>query len=252
MKKIPVSFFDPATAEGTEEEKMVVFRRVRDEIRERLLPAIDGDCPLDKDVLYNYLVRMHSVDEATKGSEGARSEDARAKRLLAAVQLLVRRFALSERADVACCGLTVAQAATLGALRDTGGLRQRELGQRLGVTASTLTRNLDRLAEAGLVERRPDPEDARAARVALTRSGIAAAQRVERQETALAKAVLGRLPVERRERVVEGLELLLGAVREATESCCPGAFEHLMGAFPQAAACVNGEEEGKDGSTCCG
>ena len=41
MKKIHVSFFDPATAEGTEEEKMAV-RRVRDEIRGRLLPAIYG------------------------------------------------------------------------------------------------------------------------------------------------------------------------------------------------------------------
>ena len=42
VKKIHVSFFDPATAEGTEEEKMAVFRRVRDEVRDRLLPAIDG------------------------------------------------------------------------------------------------------------------------------------------------------------------------------------------------------------------
>jgi arsenate reductase (thioredoxin) len=40
VPKIHVSFFDPALAEGTEEERMVVFRRVRDEIRERLLPAV--------------------------------------------------------------------------------------------------------------------------------------------------------------------------------------------------------------------
>ena len=34
------SFFDPALAEGTEEERMSVFRRVRDEIRHRLLPEL--------------------------------------------------------------------------------------------------------------------------------------------------------------------------------------------------------------------
>ncbi len=40
VPKAHVSFFDPATAEGTEEEKMAVFRRVRDEIRDRLVPEV--------------------------------------------------------------------------------------------------------------------------------------------------------------------------------------------------------------------
>ena len=40
VPKLHVSFFDPAAAEGTEEEKLTVFRRVRDEIRDRLLPAL--------------------------------------------------------------------------------------------------------------------------------------------------------------------------------------------------------------------
>ncbi len=33
-------FPDPSTAEGTDEEKMAVFRRVRDEIRDRLVPGV--------------------------------------------------------------------------------------------------------------------------------------------------------------------------------------------------------------------
>jgi arsenate reductase len=40
VEKIHVSFFDPAVAEGTDEEKMAVFRRVRDEIRDRLIPEV--------------------------------------------------------------------------------------------------------------------------------------------------------------------------------------------------------------------
>ena len=40
VPKIHVSFLDPAAAEGTDEEKMAVFRRVRDEIRDRLLPLV--------------------------------------------------------------------------------------------------------------------------------------------------------------------------------------------------------------------
>jgi arsenate reductase len=43
VEKRHVSFEDPALAEGTEEERLAVFRRVRDEIRERLIPAIEGD-----------------------------------------------------------------------------------------------------------------------------------------------------------------------------------------------------------------
>jgi arsenate reductase len=40
VEKIHVSFFDPALAEGTEEERLAVFQRVRDEIRDRLLPLV--------------------------------------------------------------------------------------------------------------------------------------------------------------------------------------------------------------------
>jgi arsenate reductase (thioredoxin) len=40
VPKIHVSFSDPAAAEGTDDQKMVVFRRVRDEIRDRLIPEI--------------------------------------------------------------------------------------------------------------------------------------------------------------------------------------------------------------------
>lgn len=40
VERLHVSFDDPAHAPGTEEEKMAVFRRVRDEIQEQLVEAI--------------------------------------------------------------------------------------------------------------------------------------------------------------------------------------------------------------------
>ena len=73
------------------------------------------------------------------------------RRLLRSVRALVRRFAVSERADVACCGMTVAQAATLETLLAEPRLRLGDLGRRLGISASTLSRNLARLEETGLV-----------------------------------------------------------------------------------------------------
>jgi DNA-binding MarR family transcriptional regulator len=161
-----------------------------------------------------------------------------ARRLRAAVRALVRRFSIGERADVSCCGMTVAQAATLELLTLTGPSRLGELGRRLGISASTLSRNLSRLEERGLVETFPDPADRRASLARLTAAGRKAASSVERQEVRFAESVLEQLPASRRREVTESLDTLLGAVRTATESCCPGAFDHLMEDFPRQPAAM--------------
>jgi DNA-binding MarR family transcriptional regulator len=165
--------------------------------------------------------------------------DAAPARLRAAIGGLVRRFGISERADVSCCGVTVAQAAALDALSGHGPMRLKELGQRLGIAPSTLTRNLERLIEGGLVARQSDSRDARAARVRLTAAGRRAATGVAERERDFALQVLDRIPADRRTAVLESLTELLTAVRSATEACCPGAFDHLMEGFGP--ACGPGE-----------
>jgi DNA-binding MarR family transcriptional regulator len=157
-----------------------------------------------------------------------------ARRLRDAIRALVRRFAISERADVACCGMTVAQAATLETLATEGPMRFGDLGARLGIAPSTLTRNLLRLEERGLVKRAADRADARAFRAALTPAGERAAADVLRQDEAFAASILSRLPAGSRHGTVDAVVNLLVAVRDATESCCPGAFDHLMGGIPRA------------------
>ena len=169
-------------------------------------------------------------------------------RLRAAIRALVRRFAVSERADIACCGVTVAQAAALEALGTEGPMRLGDLGRRLGIAPSTLTRNLDRLEASGLVAREADPADARSARVTLTVEGRRASRAVAAQEEGFARQVLERIPAARRTRVVESLGDLLAAVRAATEECCPGAFDHLMPGLEGAEA--NGAAGAGDGA--CG
>jgi DNA-binding MarR family transcriptional regulator len=159
-------------------------------------------------------------------------ETDRARELLRGVRGLVRRFSVAERADVACCGVTVAQAATVETLLRGGPLRLGSLGRRLGVTPSTLSRNVERLEAAALVRREVDPEDARSWRVSLTPKGRAAGRELERQEVAFARQVLERLPPQRREAVSSAFHELLVAVRGATEACCPGAYEHLMEGLP--------------------
>ena len=166
-------------------------------------------------------------DVKQRSSTGARPGD-EASRLLTVLRALVRRFSISERADVACCGMTVAQAATLEVLKLEGPMRLSRLGSRLGISPSTLTRNLQRLEDRGLVAKAPDPEDARASVARLTAHGHAAAASLEEQERQGAATILDRLPEGRRTVVVESLEQLFDAVRQSTESCCPGAFDHLL------------------------
>jgi MarR family transcriptional regulator for hemolysin len=65
-------------------------------------------------------------------------------------------------------GISRAQWAVLVRLEYTEGLKQSELAELLDLQPISLTRLLDRLADNGLIERRPDPNDRRANRLYLT------------------------------------------------------------------------------------
>ena len=82
------------------------------------------------------------------------------------------------------------------------------------VTSATMTHRLDRLEAAGLVERRPDPDDGRGVLVALTAGGR---QRVDRALDLLVEAersLLQPLPARDRPAVAGSLRRLLAAVED--------------------------------------
>jgi DNA-binding MarR family transcriptional regulator len=62
-----------------------------------------------------------------------------------------------------------------------GPIRISELNRHVLLSQPALSRLLDRLAERGLVERRPDPVDGRSVRLALTEPGRAAQRQIGRQ-----------------------------------------------------------------------
>ena len=68
----------------------------------------------------------------------------------------------------ATLGVTRPQWRVLARLKREPGLRQVELAERLDMEPITLCRIVDRLEEAGLVERQADPSDRRAWRLELT------------------------------------------------------------------------------------
>jgi len=94
---------------------------------------------------------------------------------------LIRREA-NKRAAV--LGATKAQWRVLARLHRTGdGIRQIELADALDVEPITLCRMIDRLEEAGLVERRRDDNDRRAWRIHLTEAATPVLARLEAMGT---------------------------------------------------------------------
>lgn len=135
-----------------------------------------------------------------------------ARFLLDGLRALVRTQQISERANVSCCGLTVAQAATLQVLHLEGPMRLGDLSRRLGIAPSTLTRNIERIEESAWVERVPDPGDGRAFVMRLTDEGRNHAEQIEARNELFARSLLAELPADRRQRMIGGLLDLLETI----------------------------------------
>jgi DNA-binding MarR family transcriptional regulator len=98
--------------------------------------------------------------------------------VLSRVSRLARHLDRARTAAFAAHGLQAWEFDVLSALRRQGPPYQLSPGALLRatlVTSGTMTNRIDRLADAGLVSRRPDPADKRGVLVALTARGRAAA-----------------------------------------------------------------------------
>jgi MarR family transcriptional regulator for hemolysin len=107
-------------------------------------------------------------------------------------------------------GMTRAKWAVLARLDRFEGLKQAELAEMLDLQPISLTRLLDGLAENGLIERRPDPEDRRAKRLFLTPAARPLlGQLTELGEDLMATALAGLAPAD-----AAVLLASLGAIKE--------------------------------------
>ena len=90
---------------------------------------------------------------------------------------LHRRASIAIAADLRALGLSIPQFDLLSTLTEREGLSQQELAQRLYVTKGNVSGLLDRMVEAGLVERRATPDDRRSNALHLTPKGRSLAER---------------------------------------------------------------------------
>ena len=127
---------------------------------------------------------------------------------VSALELLGRLFRTAYLADLALAegaadhGLKPGWFDLLAALRRAGApfeLRPTDLMEATMLSSGGITKRLDRLAEAGLVERRPHPDDRRSAAVRLTRTGRALVDRALESHIANEERLLEPLgPADRR------------------------------------------------------
>jgi DNA-binding MarR family transcriptional regulator len=100
-------------------------------------------------------------------------------RAITRIGYLITRARRHDRVrTVAAVPLDRAAVMVLGQLAEAGPVRTGELADRLGVEAPHVTRQVQRLQQAGYADRVPDPDDRRAQLIQLTPSGRAASDRI--------------------------------------------------------------------------
>jgi DNA-binding MarR family transcriptional regulator len=106
---------------------------------------------------------------------------------------LHRRASNAVAAELKLIGLSIPQFDLLSTLTEQEGLSQQELAQRLYVTKGNVSGLLDRMVEAGLVERRSTPDDRRSNALYLTPRGRGLADQGIAAQKAYVARTLGAL-----------------------------------------------------------
>lgn len=106
---------------------------------------------------------------------------------------LNRRVTAAVGAELRALGLSIPQFDVLSTLTEREGLTQQDLAARLYVTKGNVSGLIDRLVEAGLVERRAIPGDRRSHALHLTPAGAALAARGLAAQADYVARTLGRL-----------------------------------------------------------
>ena len=128
-------------------------------------------------------------------------------RLRLAIARMARRLRQEAGDELSPSSMTA-----LATIEHRGPLTPSELAEYEGIKRPTATRVLQRLLEAGLIERTADPTDGRSAVVSVTRDGVGLLKKLRSRKTAYLAQRLRELPdddVKALERAAEVLERLL-------------------------------------------
>ncbi len=150
------------------------------------------------------------------------TEETQIKNAATELVQLCRLFTALER-DAICCGdVTIAQCTTLQELLP-GARDVSSLATSARVSKSAMTRLLDGLVKREFVVRGRDDDDRRRVIVALTPTGREEALRLRKGTEDVVRAVLTRLPEDKRAAAMESLTLIgsaVGSLLNNGVTCC--------------------------------
>ncbi len=122
--------------------------------------------------------------------------------------------------DICCAGLTPRQTAILKTLVEREGARLSDLAAAVGLSASALTRVLEKLERRNLVERvRGVHDDGRAAMVRITDSGRRVRREIDELMRTRCRAIVQAIPTGQRGAVLEALRVFNTALEQVDCGC---------------------------------
>jgi len=129
----------------------------------------------------------------TRQNAGAEAETLDPMRAWLRFVRLQQRLSTAVAGELRTIGLSIPQFDVLSTLTEREGMTQQELAERLYVTKGNVSGLIDRMVDAGLVERRPIPGDRRSHALHLTARGRELAEQGIALQRSYVEATLGRL-----------------------------------------------------------
>jgi len=136
----------------------------------------------------------------------------RAERLLQLIERMQRMPLHPDPALAPFADLTLSQIKALFHLWRCPGNLHKDLVAALGLTPASISIMVRRLVQAGLVERSPDPEDARAHHLELTPAGCRLVETMREQRRQRMASLLAALAPEEQDTLISLLERALATV----------------------------------------
>jgi DNA-binding MarR family transcriptional regulator len=157
-----------------------------------------------------------SVDTLIEQWTGAIGDiDPRTEGIVTRMQLIVRHLSSRKADSVEALGIQRWEVATLYALLRRGtpyAAGPTELAAELGVSGAAMTNRVDAMVRRGYVVRRYDRNDRRRNVVALTRKGVAAAERIAAGQRDVEAELVGTLTEAQQDQLIALLRRLMRVV----------------------------------------
>jgi len=121
---------------------------------------------------------------------------------------LVKAFRTDEPQEILHMDICFPEICVLGQLSSNQEPTMSELGRSISMDLSTLTRTVDKLVEKHFVVRKPDPEDRRVVRVAITAGGRRIVSRFHEQRKKKIESILRQMTSQERRDLLNIFETL--------------------------------------------